>query len=381
MNSGQEMAAAAPKTNGMLRVSGRGGLSVERLVQGTRVLEVDPTHPEPEVVAQAAEVLRAGDVVAFPTETVYGLGANALDGRAVARIFAAKGRPTDNPLIVHIADTAQLEGLVESVPPAAEELMARFWPGPLTLVMRRGSAVPPEVTAGLDTVGIRMPDHPVALALIRAAGVPIAAPSANASGRPSPTTAEHVLEDLAGVIPVVLDGGETGVGVESTVLDVTTDPPQILRPGGLPREELEAVIGPVELAPGVEGVAVVQRPRSPGMKYRHYAPRAPLILVEGPLLEMQEKICDLAMEYLEEGKRVGILCSAESRGVYVAPVVLEYGSRADLASVASDLFSTLRAFDRHHVDVIIAEGVPEEGLGLAIMNRLRRAAGGRVIKI
>ncbi|WP_197525190.1 L-threonylcarbamoyladenylate synthase [Symbiobacterium thermophilum] len=353
---------------------------MERLVQGTRVLEVDPADPEPEVVAQAAAILRAGDVVAFPTETVYGLGANALSSEAVARIFAAKGRPSDNPLIVHIADTAQLEGLVESVPPTAERLMERCWPGPLTLVMRKGPAVPPEVTAGLDTVGIRMPDHPVALALIRAAGVPIAAPSANASGRPSPTTAEHVLEDLAGSIPAVLDGGETGVGVESTVLDMTTDPPMILRPGGLPREELEAAIGPVVLAPGVEG-GTVERPRSPGMKYRHYAPQAPLILVEGPVLEMQEKIRDLAMEYAEEGKRVGILCSAESRGVYVAPVILEYGARGDLAGIASDLFGTLRAFDRHQVDVILAEGVPEEGLGLAIMNRLRRAAGGRVIRL
>lgn len=354
---------------------------MERLVQGTRVLQVDPTSPEPEVVAQAAATLRAGDVVAFPTETVYGLGANALDGEAVGRIFAAKGRPSDNPLIVHIADRSQLEGLVASVPEAAERLMARFWPGPLTLVMRKGPAVPPEVTGGLDTVGIRMPDHPVALALIRAAGVPIAAPSANTSGRPSPTAAEHVLEDLAGCIPVILDGGETGVGVESTVLDVTTHPPMILRPGGLTREELEAAIGPVALAPNLEGAEPCERPRSPGMKYRHYAPRAPLILVDGPVLEMQEKIRDLAMEYAEEGKRVGILCSAESRGVYMASVILEYGARADLAGIASDLFGTLRAFDRHQVDVILAEGVPEEGLGLAIMNRLRRAAGGRVIRL
>ncbi len=351
---------------------------MERLVQGTRVLQVDPVNPEPEVVAKAAALLRDGDVVAFPTETVYGLGANALDGEAVGRIFAAKGRPSDNPLIVHIADTAQLEGLVASVPAKAERLMDCYWPGPLTLVMHKGPAVPPEVTGGLDTVGIRMPDHPVALALIRAAGVPVAAPSANVSGKPSPTAAEHVLEDLAGRIPAVLDGGETGVGVESTVLDVTTDPPVILRPGGVTREELEAAIGPVELA-SMSGEC--EKPRSPGMKYRHYAPRAPLILVDGPVLEMQEKIRDLAMEYAEEGKRVGILCSAESRGVYVASVVLEYGARGDLAGIASDLFATLRAFDRHQVDVIIAEGVPEEGLGLAIMNRLRRAAGGRVIKI
>ncbi|MBP2019763.1 L-threonylcarbamoyladenylate synthase [Symbiobacterium terraclitae] len=354
---------------------------MERTVAGTRVLQVDAVKPEPAAIAEAAAILRAGDVVAFPTETVYGLGASALDGEAVARIYAAKGRPSDNPLIVHIADRAQLEGLVSEVPAVAERLMDLYWPGPLTLVMRRGPAVAPEVTCGLDTVGVRMPDHPVALALVRAAGVPIAAPSANRSGRPSPTAAEHVLEDLAGRIPVVLDAGETGVGVESTVLDVTVDPPVLLRPGGVTLEELEAAVGPVEVAPAVRGEDPGERPRSPGMKYKHYAPRAPLILVDGPVMQMQDKIRDLAMEYLEEGKRVGILCSAESRGVYVAPVILEYGARADLGGVASDLFAALRAFDRHGVDVILAEGVPTTGIGLAIMNRLRQAAGGRVIQV
>ena len=354
---------------------------MERKVAGTRVLQVDSAEPDPAAISEAAALLRAGDVVAFPTETVYGLGASALDGQAVRRIYAAKGRPSDNPLIVHVADRAQLADVVASVPPAAERLMDLYWPGPLTLVMPKGPKVAPEVTCGLDTVGVRMPDHPVAQALIRAAGVPIAAPSANRSGRPSPTTAEHVVEDLADRIPLVLDAGETGVGVESTVLDVTVDPPVLLRPGGVTLEELEAAIGHVEVAPAVLGADPGERPRSPGMKYKHYAPRAPLILVDGPVIQMQNKIRDLAMEYLEEGKRVGILCSAESRGVYVAPVILEYGSRADLSGVASDLFAALRAFDRHGVDVILAEGVPETGMGLAIMNRLSRAAGGRVIRV
>lgn len=354
---------------------------MERLVQGTRVLQVDSAHPEPEVIDQAAALLREGAVVAFPTETVYGLGASALDGRAVARIFEAKGRPNDNPLIVHIAERAQLSAVTQSVPPVAERLMDLFWPGPLTLVMPKHPDIAEAVTCGLDTVGIRMPSHMVARSLIKAAGVPVAAPSANRSGRPSPTAAEHVVEDLAGRIPMVLDGGETGVGVESTVVDVTVNPPMLLRPGGVTLEMLREAIGAVEVATSINGAEAGTVPRSPGMKYKHYAPKAPVILVDGPVLAMQEKIRDLTMEYLEEGKRVGILCGVESRGVYHASVVLEYGTRTDLAGVASDLFGTLRAFDRHGVDVILAEGVPEDGIGLAIMNRLRRAAGGRVVEV
>jgi L-threonylcarbamoyladenylate synthase len=274
-----------------------------------------------------------------------------------------------------------LIGVVSVVPPAADLLMERFWPGPLTLVLPKRQAIPDAVTGGLETVGVRMPNHPVALALIRAAGVPLAAPSANRSGRPSPTVAEHVLEDLAGRIPMVLDGGETGLGLESTVLDLTVDPPVLLRPGGITLEQLCAEIGPVDVAAAVLGGEVGEAPRSPGMKYTHYAPKAQVLLVEGPVLQMQNKIRDLAEEFEAEGKKVGIMCSAESRGVYPAHVVLEYGSREDLADIASDLFSTLRAFDRHQVDVILAEGVPTTGIGLAIMNRLRRAAGGQVVKV
>lgn len=354
---------------------------MEHLVHGTKVLRVDASRPEPEAVAEAAEIIRQGGVVAFPTETVYGLGANATDATAVAKIYKAKGRPSDNPLIVHVADREQLISVAGAVPAAAERLIEKFWPGPITLVLPKRPVIPEAVTCGLSTVGVRMPNHPVALALIRAAGVPLAAPSANQSGRPSPTVAEHVLEDLAGRIPLVLDGGETGLGLESTVIDMTVDPPVLLRPGGITLEQISAEIGPVEVAAAVHGEEAGEKPRSPGMKYTHYSPKARVLLVDGPVLHMQDKIRDLFEELAAEGKKVGIMCSAESRGVYQAHVVLEYGTREDLAGVASDLFSTLRAFDRHGVDVILAESVPSTGIGLAIMNRLRRSAGGQVVKV
>lgn len=347
----------------------------------TRVIAVDAAHPQPELIAPAAEVIRSGGLVAFPTETVYGLGADATRSEAVAGIFAAKGRPSDNPLIVHVADRGGVDQVAASVPAVAERLMERFWPGPLTLVLPKRDTIPDNVTCGLSTVGVRMPSHPVALALLRAAGVPIAAPSANLSGRPSPTAAEHVHEDLNGRVEIILDGGETGVGLESTVLDLTMDPPTVLRPGGVTVEQLRAELGSIHVHPSIDGAEAGEPARSPGMKYTHYAPKAKVILVVGPVLEMQERIKDLLYEFQEEGKRVGVLCSAESRGVYQAPIVLEYGTRSDLSGIASDLFAALRAFDRHAVDVILAEGVPSTGIGLAIMNRLRRAAGGRVITV
>lgn len=354
---------------------------MENQVKGTRVLVVNAGEPEAGLIAQAAAVLQEGGLVAFPTETVYGLGANATDASAISKIYEAKGRPSDNPLIVHVADRGELEQIVRAIPSKAEALMERFWPGPLTLVLPKLPAVPDAVTGGLPTVAVRMPDHPIALALIRAAGVPVAAPSANVSGRPSPTSADHVVEDMAGRIPMIIDGGETGVGLESTVLDLTVDPPVLLRPGGVTVEMLRAVIGEVEVDRTVHGAEAGAAPRSPGMKYRHYSPQAQVILIDGPVLQMQAKIRDLTYEFQEEGRRVGVMSSVESRGAYQAPVVLEYGSREDLASMAGNLFSTLRAFDRHKVDVILAEGVPATGIGLAIMNRLKRAAGGRVVGV
>lgn len=358
----------------------------------TEVLPIDPLTPAAEFIRRAAEVLRRGGTVAFPTETVYGLGANAWDAAAVRRIFIAKGRPSDNPLIVHVAHRRGVEEVVRAVPPEAEELMRSFWPGPLTLVLPRHPAVPDAVTGGLETVGVRMPAHPVALAFIEAAGVPVAAPSANRSGRPSPTEAGHVLEDLDGRIDLVLDAGPTGVGVESTVLDLTCRPPVLLRPGGVTLEELRSVLGEVAVG-GPAGAA--EQPRSPGMKYAHYAPRAPMVVVEGPVSPsaLAQAVWVLATEEAKAGRRVGILATAETAPFYqqmastrlpagtFSPLVLVVGERSRLATVAAGLFATLRRFDASGVDAIVAEGVPEEGIGLAIMNRLRKAAGYRIRRV
>jgi L-threonylcarbamoyladenylate synthase len=322
---------------------------------------------------EAAELLQKGEAVAFPTETVYGLGADATSDEAVAKIFAAKGRPSDNPLIVHIAKEEQLHSLVSAVPPEAEKLMKRFWPGPLTLIFPKKDGVSEKVTAGLNTVAVRMPDHPVALSLIAQANIPVAAPSANRSGRPSPTLASHVYEDLNGKIAGIVDGGATGVGVESTVLDCTSDIPAILRPGGITKEQLEEVIGQVMIDPGLENETV--KPKSPGMKYTHYAPKAPLTIVEGT----REYIQQLVNEKKEEGLRVGVLTTEENADFYQADAVLSCGKRSELATVATKLYEVLRAFDEAGVEVIYSESFPQEGIGIAIMNRLVKAAGHQVI--
>jgi len=348
----------------------------------TRYIKINPEQPEAEAIEEAGLILREGGLVAFPTETVYGLGANALDGRAVARIFEAKGRPSDNPLIVHVADGGDLNFLTEQVPDSARALMEAFWPGPLTLVLPVGKAIPEEVTAGLQTVAVRMPDHPVALALIRAAGLPVAAPSANLSGRPSPTTAEHVLQDLSGRIEVVLDGGPAGVGVESTVLDLTAPVPVVLRPGGVTLENLRDILGEVEVDPAVAaGFPEGDSPRSPGMKYIHYAPRAPLLLVEGSPEAVAAKIIELAGEQKAAGKRVGILSYADSDDFTSVGEVILAGRRELPETVAAELYAALRQFNEMNVDLILAEGMGESGVGLAVMNRLRRAAGGRILRV
>lgn len=324
-------------------------------------------------------MLQEGGLVAFPTETVYGLGADALNGGAVERIFAAKGRPGDNPLIVHIASWEQVDLLAKNPPPLLYRLGQRFWPGPLTLVVQRQERIPEAVAPGLETVAIRWPAHPVALALIEAAGCPVAAPSANRSGRPSPTTAQHVEEDLGGRIDLLLDGGPAGIGVESTVLDLTAAVPTILRPGGVTREELEEVLGPVALVSDM----TVEQPLSPGMKYRHYAPRAPLWLIKGNLAEMQQQMDAIIRDCQRQGKRVGLLLSEEAsrqregaRSAVLPHQVVVLGSRLRLTEVAASLYPALRFMDRAGVDIILAESFPEEGLGLAVMNRLRRAAQG-----
>ncbi len=356
--------------------------SIAKKVKGTLWIKVDPKKPQTDTIRIAAKVITEGGLVAFPTETVYGLGANALDSNAVASIFKAKERPADNPVIVHIADKKDMYRLVESVPRKAEKLAARFWPGPLTLILKRTNIVPDVTVAGLDTVGIRMPSNKIALALIRESGVPIAAPSANRAGKPSPTTAKHVVDDLAGKIDLVLDGGPTQVGVESTVIDMTARVPQILRPGGTPFEELKAALGEATLHPATlsEKRATLLRARAPGMKHRHYAPKAEMILVEGAPDKVVKRVKELAAVSMTDGRKVGILATDESISNYDGDVLRSLGSRNNLAEVARNLFRLLREFDEEKVDVIIAEGVPPRGLGLAVMNRLRRAASFNILK-
>jgi len=343
----------------------------------TRLVKVDPLHPDADAIAEAAAVIRRGGLVAFPTETVYGLGANALDPAAVRRIFAAKGRPGDNPLIVHLAGAGQVPAVAVPLP-AVDILARRFWPGPLTLVLPRRSVVPDETTAGLDTVAVRVPDHPVALALIRASGCPIAAPSANRSGRPSPTRADHVWADLRGRIDMILDGGEAGIGLESTVIDLTADPPVLLRPGGVTVEELAEILGPLRVDPAAEGMPAGGPVRSPGMKYRHYAPATRCVLVEGPPEAVTAHIAARLKEERAAGRRTGVLATREGAPAYAADVVWVAGSRGDLAELARNLFHSLRELDAAGVDVIYMEGVAPVGLGLALMNRMRRAAGYRI---
>jgi L-threonylcarbamoyladenylate synthase len=348
----------------------------------TVTLKVNPNKPEVEIIEIAAKTIREGGLVAFPTETVYGLGANALNEKAVLSLFESKNRPLDNPPIFHIENVKEVYKLTRYVPPRSEKLMKRFWPGPLTLVFKRSAIVPKASTAGLDTVAIRMPKHKVALALIKACGCPIAAPSANIAGKPSPTTAKHVFDDLNGRIDIILDSGPTQIGVESTVLDMTTDPPMLLRPGGTSIEALKRVIGKITLHPFVstEVEAPIEKARSPGMKYKHYAPKAPVILVEGTVLAVADKIKEFVDTYKAKGKKVGVLASEETCAYYDTAIVRCLGRRQDVNAAASNLYKLLREFDIENVDVIIAEGVPLEGMGLAVMNRLRKAAGYHIIK-
>jgi L-threonylcarbamoyladenylate synthase len=349
----------------------------------TLVLKVDPQEPDVEKIRVAAELIRRGGLVAFPTETVYGLGADALNPKAVLALFEAKRRPLDNPPIVHVGNTKDVYKLAKEVTPKAEGLMEKFWPGPLTLIFERSAIVPDVTVAGLDTIAIRMPNHRVALALIRESSCPIAAPSANLAGKPSPTMAEHVLSDLGGRIDAVLDAGPTRVGVESTVLDLTVDPPEVLRPGGLPFEVLRGFLGCVVLNPVVvaDRALPVGRVRSPGVKHRHYAPDASVVVVEGELGAVVGKVRELVGSYVRDNKRVGVLATDETLREYSAGVVKSVGSRADLAGVARSLFRVLREFDLEGVDVIVAEGLPLEGFGLAVMNRLRKASGYNIVKV
>ena len=334
---------------------------------------VNPTQ----AATQGAAILRAGGLVAFPTETVYGLGANGLDGQAVGRIFAAKGRPNDNPLILHVAEKADAFRLWAGEPPHARALMDTFWPGPLTLIYYRSAIVPDEVTAGLDTVAVRMPDNAAARTLIAVAGVPVAAPSANLSGKPSPTTAEHVLQDMNGRIPLILDGGPCRYGVESTVLSLVGTP-TILRPGAVTKEMLAAVLGEVALAPSILApLSAGEKAASPGMKYKHYAPNAQVLVVVGEAEPAARRLSALYDEYAAQGHRPCIAATAETLPFYGRRRSALLGTRRDPTTLCSRLFALLRELDTE-ADVILAEGIGTEGTGLAFMNRLLRSAGFRV---
>ncbi|NLM51707.1 MAG: threonylcarbamoyl-AMP synthase [Firmicutes bacterium] len=352
----------------------------ERKVAGTYVFEAKNPVERTQAAKAAAKLLRQGKLVAFPTETVYGLGANAWDKAAVEKIFFAKGRPADNPLIVHISQPEQLEALASPIPDAAWLLAEHFWPGPLTLVLPKKPQVPDVVTGGLATVAVRLPKHPVALALLEAADLPVAAPSANLSGRPSPTTAEHVLTDLAGRIDAVVDGGPCEVGLESTVLNLSGETLQILRPGAVTAEEISEVLG--------EKCAVAHwqeesgaKPPSPGLKYLHYAPQAPLYLLRGDPKSIVKALQERQQKWEAAGKKTGLLVSAETAPFFASEYLLVLGSRTDPAGMAARLYDALRRFDHMGVDVILAEGYPATGVGLALMNRLQKAAGGRVIDL
>ena len=325
-------------------------------------------------IEAAAAILRAGSLVGIPTETVYGLGANGLDPAAVRRIFEAKGRPQDNPLILHIPDPSWLERYCRDVPAAARRLAEQFWPGPLTMILPRRALVPDEVTCGLETVGVRCPDHPVTLAIIRAAGVPVAAPSGNRSGRPSPTCARHMLEDMEGRIQAVVDGGPCGVGVESTIVDLTLPVPRLLRPGGLPLEALEAVLGRVDVDRAVTApLSPGEKPRAPGMKYRHYAPRAPVTVVTG------DGAATAAYIRRQAGANTGVICFGEYRDRFPGCTVRSIGPAGDRGEQARRVFDALRSFDGTPVTAIFAQCPGEEGLGLAVANRLKKAAGFQIV--
>lgn len=335
-----------------------------------------------EQLLEAAEILRNGGLVAFPTETVYGLGANALEAEASAKIYAAKGRPSDNPLIAHIASMDDLPKLAAEIPEAGRRLAEKYWPGPLTLIFPKKDIVPYGTTGGLDTVAVRMPSDPVANGLIRLAGIPVAAPSANTSGRPSPTKAEHVIEDMNGKIEMIIDGGEVGIGVESTIVDVSGKVPALLRPGAITIEMLRETIGEVEIDPAIVGpMSEGMKPKAPGMKYRHYAPNADMTLVEGEMEKVVEFINREAKAALAAGRKVGIICTEESRECYPEGLLEVIGSREHEETVAHNLFAVLRDFDARKVDCIFSESFSKDRLGQAIMNRLCKAAGYHIVNV
>lgn len=354
--------------------------------KSTRILEIDPSSPKIEYIIEAARVVKEGGLVVFPTETVYGLGADALNSVAVRKIFYVKNRPLDNPLIVHISKLEQLETLSNDVIKEVYRLAEKFWPGPLTVIIRRSEKIPWEVSAGLETVAVRMPAHPVALKLIEFSETPIAAPSANPAGRPSPTSGEHVKRDMMGKVDVIIDSGETLYGVESTIIDVTRDPPILLRPGALPVEEIEKTINKkITIPEFARGLMEASEAIAPGMKYRHYAPFKPLIVIESQdysdLENYSLKVFKHVKRLMDEGFKPILLSTMETIGYYHGLKTFNLGSRKNLFEVARNLYKLLRKIDELDVDIAVSEGFEEKGLGLTIMNRLRKASGYNIIRI
>lgn len=348
----------------------------------TIIEKVDPAHIDTDVMEQAGKLIAEGELVAFPTETVYGLGGDALDPDASRRIYAAKGRPSDNPLIVHIADFDDMKRVAREVPEQAKKLADAFWPGPLTMIVWKSDAVPEATTGGMQTVAVRMPNHPVALELIRRSGCLIAAPSANTSGRPSPTEAQHVAEDLSGKIAMILDGGPVGIGIESTIIDLTEEQPMILRPGYITPEMLSEVLQEeVVIDPGIIAADDTRKPKAPGMKYKHYAPKAEMIIVDGAQDAVIDKINELTAAKRAEGKKVAVIATDETKDRYDAQVILSMGKRADEDAIAQHLYKILRECDELDVGEIYSECFQTPRIGQAIMNRLLKAAGHTVIHV
>lgn len=348
----------------------------------TKISIIKDIHNDYKSIEEAASVIKEGGVVAFPTETVYGLGADALNPQAVKKIFEAKGRPQDNPLIIHVANK-NLESLVQEIPSIANEIMDRFWPGPLTLIFKKKDIIPDVTSANLDTVGVRMPSNEIALKLIESSGTPIAAPSANISGRPSPTDVERCIEDLEGKIEYILGGNRSDVGVESTILDLSVDPPCILRPGGITLEMLKEIDERIYIDPAIMKESNENiKPKAPGMKYRHYAPKAKIKIINGNTEKTIEKIKDLLQNYIDNKLKVGVMTCDEHVKYYSNDVeIISLGSRKKLDEIAKNLFEALRSFDDKGVDIILAEGYEEKDLGNAIMNRLKKAAAYDILEV
>lgn len=344
----------------------------------TEIIKIKVNNIEHQKIKYAASVIKEGGIVAFPTETVYGLGASIFNEKAIKNVFLAKGRPADNPLIAHVDSVEQVKTIVTEILPVASKLMQKYWPGPLTLIMEKRNTVPYIASAGLETIAVRMPNSIVALELIREAGVPIVAPSANSSGRPSPTTAQHVIDDLKGKVDVIIDAGSAKIGIESTVLDVTITPPAILRPGLILQEDISCVVNTNKCEQRLISEDI---PKCPGMKYKHYSPKADLIIIKGYTNDVITKINELLLENQTKGIRSGVMATDQTKNEYKSSNVISLGDRNNMAELAANLFKVLREFDKQKIDVIFTEALNENGVGVAIMNRLYKASGYNIINV